>query len=79
MSKSIEQIAEECGLNVIQTVSDPGYFAIHVYTQPKEGVNWETAADELASRIFNEKRVVNKIYKGRKHPDLYNFSAIDDE
>jgi hypothetical protein len=76
---TVEQIAEECGLIIIQRVADPSYFMIHLYTQPKEGFEWEKAAEKCAERIYNEKRIANKLYKGRKHPDLYNFSAIDEE
>jgi ABC-type uncharacterized transport system substrate-binding protein len=76
---TVEQIVEECGLKIIERVADPSYFMIHLYTQAKEGVDWEKAAENCAERIYNEKRIANKIYKGKKHPDLYNFSAIDEE
>ena len=77
--KTVEEIAKSLGLNVIEKVTDPSYPMIHIYTKPNEGVDWDATAEKLAKQVFEELRVTNKVYRGRKHPDLYNFSAIDDE
>jgi hypothetical protein len=76
--KTIRKMADECGLILIDKVGDPALVAVHIYTQPKEGVEWSPAAEKLSEKVYKEFKMQNKVYKGRKHPDLYNFSSIDD-